>query len=75
VRPIKVDPGRRLSAATPLPAPPGVDLGQGHATRAYRGSHNLRAVQKLLGHASVLSTEIYTIVAGDEIRAAAAHAW
>jgi len=46
-----------------------------YATRAYRGSHNLRAVQKLLGHASVLSTEIYTMVADDEVRAAAACAW
>lgn len=46
-----------------------------YATRAYRGSHNLRAVQKLLGHASVVSTEIYTAVADDEVRAAAAYAW
>jgi len=45
-----------------------------YATRAYRGSHNLRAVQKLLGHSSVLSTERYTMVADDEVRAAAAHA-
>jgi integrase len=45
------------------------------ATRAYRGSRNLRAVQKLLGHESVLSTERYTAVDDDEVRAAAACAW
>lgn len=45
------------------------------ATRAYRGSRNLRAVQNLLGHESVLTTERYTEVADDEIRAAAACAW
>lgn len=41
------------------------------ATRAYRGSRNLRAVQKLLGHSSVATTERYTAVDDDEIRAAA----
>ncbi|CPW42288.1 integrase [Mycobacteroides abscessus subsp. bolletii] len=41
------------------------------ATRAYRGSHNLRAVQTLLGHSSVATTERYTAVDDDEIRAAA----
>ncbi|ETA91098.1 MULTISPECIES: tyrosine-type recombinase/integrase [Mycobacterium avium complex (MAC)] len=45
------------------------------ATRAYRGSRNLLAVQTLLGHASVASTQRYTEVADDEIRAAAATAW
>ncbi|MGV0740320.1 tyrosine-type recombinase/integrase [Mycobacterium syngnathidarum] len=41
------------------------------ATRAYRGSRNLRAVQMLLGHSSVATTERYTAVDNDEIRAAA----
>lgn len=45
------------------------------ATRAYRGSRNLRAVQTLLGHASVASTQRYTEVADDEMRATAACAW
>lgn len=45
------------------------------ATRAYRGSRNLRAVQTLLGHASVASTQRYTEVVDDEIRAAAACTW
>jgi integrase len=40
------------------------------ATRAYRGTRNLRAVQVLLGHSSVATTERYTAVDDDEIRAA-----
>lgn len=40
------------------------------ATRAYRGSRNLRAVQTLLGHSSVATTERYTAVDADEVRAA-----
>ncbi|AXK78167.1 integrase [Mycolicibacterium neoaurum] len=40
------------------------------ATRAYRGSRNIRAVQTLLGHASVATTERYTAVDDDEVRAA-----
>jgi integrase/recombinase XerC len=40
------------------------------ATRAYRGTRNLRAVQVLLGHASIVTTERYTAVNDSEIRAA-----
>ena len=40
------------------------------ATRAYRGSRNLRAVQLRLGHASIATTERYTAVDDDEMRAA-----
>ena len=44
------------------------------ATRAYRGSRNLRAVQVLLGHASVVTTQRYTAVDDSELRAAMAAA-
>jgi integrase/recombinase XerC len=40
------------------------------ATRAYRGTRNLRAVQLLLGHASIATTERYVAVDDAEIRAA-----
>lgn len=40
------------------------------ASRAYRGTRNLRAVQTLLGHTSVATTQRYTAVDDDEIRAA-----
>ncbi|WP_081265032.1 tyrosine-type recombinase/integrase [Prescottella equi] len=40
------------------------------ATRAYRGTRNIRAVQEVLGHASVATTQIYTAVEKDELRAA-----
>jgi integrase len=42
------------------------------ATRALKGSGgNLIVVQRLLGHASVATTQVYTDVAADELRAAA----
>ncbi|MDO0975983.1 tyrosine-type recombinase/integrase [Mycolicibacterium frederiksbergense] len=40
------------------------------ASRAYRGTRNLRAVQTLLGHASIATTERYTAVDDYEMRAA-----
>lgn len=45
------------------------------ASRAYRGSRNLVAVQALLGHESVLTTQRYIALCDDEVRSAAACAW
>lgn len=42
------------------------------ATRVYSGSHNLRAVQELLGHSSVATTQRYTAVSDEERREAVA---
>lgn len=45
------------------------------ATKAYRGSRNILAVKSLLGHESVATTQRYTAVWDDEIRATASCAW
>lgn len=39
-----------------------------YASRGYRKTRNLRAVQMALGHASVATTERYTLVTRDEVR-------
>jgi len=44
------------------------------ATKAYEASRDIRAVQELLGHASPTTTAIYTRVANESLRAAAAAA-
>lgn len=40
-----------------------------YATRGYARTRNLRAVQMALGHASVATTERYTMITDDEVRA------
>ena len=39
-----------------------------YASRGYARTRNLRAVQLALGHASVATTERYTMVTSDEVR-------
>ena len=45
------------------------------ATKAYESTHDLRAVQELLGHSKPETTMRYTLVPDDALRAAARGAW
>lgn len=46
-----------------------------YASVAYNTSHDLRAVQTLLGHASVATTQIYTSIDDGMVRSVASVAW
>lgn len=46
-----------------------------YATGVYRRTHDMRAVQTLLGHASIATTQRYVATSDDELAAAAATLW
>ena len=46
-----------------------------YATTVYKSSHDIRAVQTLLGHARLDTTMVYTAVGNDDTARAAAGAW
>ncbi len=59
----------RLDRVLPAPFTPH-SLRHRFATQASRGSHDIRAVQELLGHSSPATTAIYTLVDDDAMTAA-----
>ena len=63
----------RVTAATGGRTPH--SLRHRYATLAYQQSHDLRAVQRLLGHASIATTQLYVGSGLDEARRAASAAW
>lgn len=66
--------GKRVSKALP-PEWTAHKLRHRYATVTYQKSHDIRAVQELLGHSSVATTQVYVAVSEDAVRAAASAAW
>jgi integrase len=58
-----------LAVVLPRPFTPH-SLRHRFATAAYRGTHDIRAVQLLLGHSSVSTTQRYTLIEEDALTAA-----
>jgi site-specific recombinase XerC len=68
--PMKPDSlGRRIARALPGKWS-AHSLRHYYAGNVYRASHDLRAVQELLGHSSIATTQIYTQVNDDDLHAA-----
>ena len=61
--------GRRISRALPGKWS-AHSLRHYYAGHVYRASHDIRAVQQLLGHSSVATTQIYTMVDDDDLHRA-----
>lgn len=61
--------GRKAKIKRPIKSH---DLRSTFATEALNNTENIRVVQELLGHASTTTTEIYTAVRTDQMRAAVA---
>ncbi|RAV33526.1 tyrosine-type recombinase/integrase [Corynebacterium heidelbergense] len=69
---------RRVGELVGEVLPPGVtahQLRHRYATTVYAASHDIRAVQRLLGHAKLDTTMIYTAVDDQVASSAAAGAW
>lgn len=66
--------GKHISNALPPGWTPH-KLRHRYATVTYQKSHDIRAVQELLGHSSVATTQVYVAVSEDAVRAAASAAW
>lgn len=66
--------GKRISHYLPEGYTPH-KLRHRYATVAYGDSHDLRAVQALLGHATVSTTQVYAAVSGQSAHAAAEATW